>query len=219
MQQELRDLQPVLARTVAEVEGMMVQIAADKTAAAGTKAAVEVQEAAANEKAARAKAIAEDAQVRVLLMLSRGRKQEGGALERDRGGRAGVGTHVFLIGPSTLMQLAVRFGSSASLTWRAEQCIHTRLRHLLETCWACAKSSEPPLRPIMQLLSGFRITQTVSPRSARRRRTSTRRCPRSTRPSRRSSRSARTTSSRSNLSRTRPPASRWSWTRRASCST
>jgi dynein heavy chain, axonemal len=64
MQKELKDLQPVLARTAVEVEEMMVQIDSDKAAAAETKVAVEQQEAAANEKAAQAKAIADDAQVR-----------------------------------------------------------------------------------------------------------------------------------------------------------
>lgn len=63
MQKELKDLQPVLEKTAVEVEDMMVQIDADKAAAAETKAAVQQQEAAANEKAAQAKAIADDAQV------------------------------------------------------------------------------------------------------------------------------------------------------------
>lgn len=63
MQKELKDLQPVLEKTAVEVEEMMVQIDADKAAAAETKAAVQQQEMAANEKAAQAKAIADDAQV------------------------------------------------------------------------------------------------------------------------------------------------------------
>lgn len=63
MQTELKDLQPVLEKTAVEVEEMMVQIDADKAAAAETKASVQKQEAAANEKAAQAKAIADDAQV------------------------------------------------------------------------------------------------------------------------------------------------------------
>lgn len=64
MQKELKDLQPVLEETAIEVEAMMVQIEGDKAAAAVTKAQVQEQEAAANEKAAAAKAIADDAQVR-----------------------------------------------------------------------------------------------------------------------------------------------------------
>ena len=64
MQKELVELQPVLEKTAVEVEGMMVQIDKDKEAAAVTKAEVEKQEAVANEKAASAKAIAADAQVR-----------------------------------------------------------------------------------------------------------------------------------------------------------
>jgi hypothetical protein len=66
MQKELVELQPVLERTALEVEEMMAQIAVDKEAAAATKATVQVQEAAANEKAASAKAIAADAQVHTL---------------------------------------------------------------------------------------------------------------------------------------------------------
>ena len=68
MQKELKDLQPVLEKTAVEVEEMMVQIDADKAAAAETKASVQKQEAAANEKAAQAKAIADDAQVCSLSM-------------------------------------------------------------------------------------------------------------------------------------------------------
>ena len=56
------DLQPVLARTATEVEEMMVVITNDKREADETKRSVEVQEKEANEQAAKAKAIAEDAQ-------------------------------------------------------------------------------------------------------------------------------------------------------------
>ncbi len=64
MQRELTDLQPVLARTATEVEEMMVVITSDKKEADATKRQVEQQEKDANEQAAKAKAIAEDAQVR-----------------------------------------------------------------------------------------------------------------------------------------------------------
>ena len=68
MQRELTDLQPVLARTAVEVEEMMVVITNDKKEADETKKQVEQQEKDANEQAAKAKAIAEDAQVRETCM-------------------------------------------------------------------------------------------------------------------------------------------------------
>jgi hypothetical protein len=58
MQRELRELQPVLAQTAAEVEAMMAAIARDKEEAAATKAAVQQQEEDATRQAATAKAIA-----------------------------------------------------------------------------------------------------------------------------------------------------------------
>jgi dynein heavy chain len=64
MQHELQDLQPILARTSQEVEDMMVVITNDKREADETKRVVERQEKEANEQAARAKEIADDAQVR-----------------------------------------------------------------------------------------------------------------------------------------------------------
>jgi dynein heavy chain len=62
MQEELTVLQPQIIETQKEVAAMMIEITADKASAAETKAVVEVEEASANEKAAVAKAIAEDAQ-------------------------------------------------------------------------------------------------------------------------------------------------------------
>jgi dynein heavy chain len=62
MQEELTILQPQIVKTQQEVATMMVQITADKASAAETKAVVEVEERNANEKAAVAKAIADDAQ-------------------------------------------------------------------------------------------------------------------------------------------------------------
>lgn len=62
MQEELVVLQPVLIKTQAEVAEMMIEITKDKASAAETKAIVEVEETKANEKAASAKAIADDAQ-------------------------------------------------------------------------------------------------------------------------------------------------------------
>ncbi|KAF6265909.1 dynein heavy chain 2 [Scenedesmus sp. NREL 46B-D3] len=62
MQRELQELQPVLAATAKEVEDMMVVIAHDKEEAAETKKMVQQQEREANEQAAAAKAIADDAQ-------------------------------------------------------------------------------------------------------------------------------------------------------------
>lgn len=62
MQDELVVLQPQLVKTQQEVSTMMVQITKDKASAAETKGKVEVEEAKANEKAAAAKAIADDAQ-------------------------------------------------------------------------------------------------------------------------------------------------------------
>lgn len=58
MQHELQELQPVLAATAKEVEGMMQVITHDKDEAAETKRIVEQQEREANEQAAAAKAIA-----------------------------------------------------------------------------------------------------------------------------------------------------------------
>jgi hypothetical protein len=72
MQRELQDLQPVLEQTARDVEGMMEQIEVDKKAAAETMVQVEAQEASANEKAAAAKAIADDAQVRAAPSASCG---------------------------------------------------------------------------------------------------------------------------------------------------
>ncbi|CAM9108221.1 unnamed protein product, partial [Ectocarpus fasciculatus] len=62
MQEELTVLQPQIVQTQKEVAKMMIEITADKASAAETKAVVEVEEANANEKAAAAKAIADDAQ-------------------------------------------------------------------------------------------------------------------------------------------------------------
>ncbi len=62
MQKELTELQPVLAATAREVEDMMVVITNDKREADETKRTVETQEKEANEQAAVAKQIAEDAQ-------------------------------------------------------------------------------------------------------------------------------------------------------------
>jgi dynein heavy chain len=62
MQEQLRALQPVLAKTQVEVDEMMVQITKDKAAAAITKEAVTKEETAANEKATATQAIADDAQ-------------------------------------------------------------------------------------------------------------------------------------------------------------
>eukprot|EP00878_Enallax_costatus_P026745 GHUV01028731.1.p1 GENE.GHUV01028731.1~~GHUV01028731.1.p1 ORF type:complete len:246 (+),score=81.19 GHUV01028731.1:596-1333(+) len=62
MQHELQELQPVLAATAKEVEDMMHVITHDKEEAAETKKIVEQQEREANEQAAAAKAIADDAQ-------------------------------------------------------------------------------------------------------------------------------------------------------------
>ena len=62
MEKELVDLQPVLAATSVEVEEMIAVIEADTAVADETKVKVLAQEAAANEKAAEAKAIADDAQ-------------------------------------------------------------------------------------------------------------------------------------------------------------
>ena len=62
MEKELVELQPVLARTSTEVEEMIAVITADTAVADETKTKVLAQEKAANEKAAEAKAIADDAQ-------------------------------------------------------------------------------------------------------------------------------------------------------------
>lgn len=63
MQKELQDLQPILAKTSQEVEDMMVVITNDKREADETKRMVEQQEKEANVQAAKAKEIADDAQV------------------------------------------------------------------------------------------------------------------------------------------------------------
>ena len=62
MEKELVALQPVLAKTSTEVEEMIAVITADTAVADETKTKVLAQEKAANEKAAEAKAIADDAQ-------------------------------------------------------------------------------------------------------------------------------------------------------------
>ena len=62
LQEDIVKLQPVLVKTSAEVDEMMVNISADREEADKTKAIVETQEAEANAKAAEAKTIADDAQ-------------------------------------------------------------------------------------------------------------------------------------------------------------
>ena len=62
LQEDIVKLQPVLVKTSAEVDEMMVSISADRKEADETKAVVVVQEAEANAKAAEAKSIADDAQ-------------------------------------------------------------------------------------------------------------------------------------------------------------
>ena len=62
LQESLTALQPVLVKTQAEVEEMIVQIDKDKAAAAETQVVVEAEEASAKEKAAETEAIAADAQ-------------------------------------------------------------------------------------------------------------------------------------------------------------
>ena len=62
MEKELVELQPVLEKTSVEVEEMIQVITADTAVADETKIKVLAQEKAANEKAAEAKAIADDAQ-------------------------------------------------------------------------------------------------------------------------------------------------------------
>ena len=62
MEKELEKLQPVLEKTSVEVEEMIQVITADTAVADETKIKVLAQEKAANEKAAEAKAIADDAQ-------------------------------------------------------------------------------------------------------------------------------------------------------------
>jgi dynein heavy chain len=62
LQADIVALKPVLVKTVAEVEAMIVNIDKDKAAAAVTQAEVEVTAAAAEEKATATKAIADDAQ-------------------------------------------------------------------------------------------------------------------------------------------------------------
>ncbi len=62
MKVDLVELQPVLVKTTAEVEELMIKIAQDKADAAEKKAVVEVEEAAASAKAAECKEIAASAQ-------------------------------------------------------------------------------------------------------------------------------------------------------------
>jgi dynein heavy chain len=62
LQTALTEMEPVLIKTQAEVEVMIIQITKDKGEAAVTKAAVEIEEASAIKKAAETKAIADDAQ-------------------------------------------------------------------------------------------------------------------------------------------------------------
>jgi len=62
LQKELTEMQPVLVKTQGEVEAMIKQIAVDKESTKETMAAVAVEEAEAEKKAARTKEIADDAQ-------------------------------------------------------------------------------------------------------------------------------------------------------------
>ncbi|RYG69725.1 hypothetical protein EON64_02000, partial [archaeon] len=62
LQATLKEMEPKLIQTQADVEAMIVQISKDKISAAETKAIVEVEEASASKKAADTKAIADDAQ-------------------------------------------------------------------------------------------------------------------------------------------------------------
>ena len=62
LQATLTEMEPVLIKTQAEVEEMIIQITQDKASAAETKAVVEVEEASASKKAADTQAIADDAQ-------------------------------------------------------------------------------------------------------------------------------------------------------------
>lgn len=62
LQASLKEMEPVLIKTQAEVEVMIVQITKDKASAAQTKAVVEAEEAVASKKAVDTKAIADDAQ-------------------------------------------------------------------------------------------------------------------------------------------------------------
>jgi dynein heavy chain len=76
LQADITALKPVLVKTVAEVEEMIVNIDKDKADAAVTQAGVEKEEAEATEKAAATKAIADDAQkdldeVRVFAVRTR----------------------------------------------------------------------------------------------------------------------------------------------------
>jgi dynein heavy chain len=62
MKAELIDLQPVLIKTAADVEALMISIERDKGSAAETKAVVEVENASAAAKAAECKAIKDSAE-------------------------------------------------------------------------------------------------------------------------------------------------------------
>jgi len=62
LQQQLREMEPVLVKTQGEVDEMIVHIGVEKEAAAETQAIVEKEEAVAMDKAAETKAIADDAQ-------------------------------------------------------------------------------------------------------------------------------------------------------------
>jgi len=62
LQVQLTEMEPVLIKTQAEVEAMIVQIEKDKAGAAETQTVVEKEEAQAQEKAAATKEIADDAQ-------------------------------------------------------------------------------------------------------------------------------------------------------------
>ena len=62
LQIDIKALQPVLVKTVAEVEEMIINVNKDKDAAAVTQAAVAEEESAAQEKAKSTQAIADSAQ-------------------------------------------------------------------------------------------------------------------------------------------------------------
>ena len=62
LEKDITALKPILVKTVAEVEEMIIKIDKDKEEAGVTQAAVEIEEAAALKKAAETKAIADDAQ-------------------------------------------------------------------------------------------------------------------------------------------------------------
>ena len=108
MEKELVELQPVLEKTSVEVEEMIQVITADTAVADETKIKVLAQEKAANEKAAEAKAIADDAQADLDKALP-ARRRRAGAETPHENDIVGEGAEESTAGVRLVMEVACIF--------------------------------------------------------------------------------------------------------------